>query len=699
VRFGIWTNARRITIANLTIRDVYEHHIILNPGAESPRIYNVRLVDAGSQFIKANPDNTGGGVDYGRIEYSILEYTKTAPDSYTNGVEVLAGSGWVVSNNLFRNIRAPQGQLAGPAVLFWRGSRAALVEGNTFINCQREIALGLEAATITNDNTSGLMRNNFIYRTASMSGDAAISVGDSTNTQVLHNTILVNGTYSTPIEYRFPNTTGVVIRNNLLDGSISARDGASGTVATNYTSAAASMFVNPAAGDLHLKSTATAVIDRVTAVSNASKDWDGESRPQGNAADYGADELASATPPSNTTPTVSQTSPEDAGAFAASATIALAATALPSPWVATSIGSPTVIGSATHSSGTFTVKGAGADIWGTADQFHFAYRTLVGNGEIIAQVASLQNTNDAAKAGVMIRETLTAASRHAFAAVTPAKGMVFERRVTVGGSSVRTSSELGAAPKWVRLVRSGSTFSAYRSTTGTSWTLMGSQTIAMAATVYVGLAVSSHNVSTLAAATFRGVAVTGGASNAAPSVSLTSPSPSATFTAPATISLTASTSDSDGTIASVKFYRGSTLIGSDTSSPYGVTWSNVPAGSYILTAVAVDDDGASRTSGPVSIAVGSSITLPRLLIFRASADHATNVTSYTMHIFTAGANPSTATPVRTQNLGKPAVVNGDITVDIAALVQGLPTGRYFTTVTAIGAGGSARSSPSPTFTR
>ncbi len=70
-----------------------------------------------------------------------------------------------------------------------------------------------------------------------------------------------------------------------------------------------------------------------------------------------------------------------------------------------------------------------------------------------------------------------------------------------------------------------------------------------------------------------------------------------------------------------------------------------------------------------------------------------------MDIFRAGANPSTAIPVRTQAIGKPSVVNGDITVDIAALVQALPTGSYFATVTAIGAGGSSRSSPSPTFAR
>ncbi len=186
VRFGVWTNAQRITIANLTIRDIYEHHIILNPGAESPRIYNVRLVDAGSQFIKANPDN-GGGIDNGRVEYSVFEHSTTAPDSNTNGVDVFAAAAGLSATILFRNFRAPHGQLAGPPWCFGVDRADALVEGNTFVNCQREIALGLEEVS-PDDNTGGIVRNNFIYRTASMSGDSAISVGDSPNTQVLHNT-------------------------------------------------------------------------------------------------------------------------------------------------------------------------------------------------------------------------------------------------------------------------------------------------------------------------------------------------------------------------------------------------------------------------------------------------------------------------------------------------------------------------------
>ena len=91
--------------------------------------------------------------------------------------------------------------------------------------------------------------------------------------------------------------------------------------------------------------------------------------------------------------------------------------------------------------------------------------------------------------------------------------------------------------------------------------------------------------------------------NKPPSVSITSPVPNATFSAPANITIAASASDTDGTIARVDFYQGTTLLGTRTAAPYGVTWSNVPAGSYALTAVAIDNAGASKTSSAVNITV------------------------------------------------------------------------------------------------
>jgi len=67
------------------------------------------------------------------VQYSVIQYETTRRDSYTNAVDVHSGRNWTVRHNLFRNIRAPQGQLAGPAILMWNGSSGTLAEGNTFV--------------------------------------------------------------------------------------------------------------------------------------------------------------------------------------------------------------------------------------------------------------------------------------------------------------------------------------------------------------------------------------------------------------------------------------------------------------------------------------------------------------------------------------------------------------------------------------
>jgi len=92
-------------------------------------------------------------------------------------------------------------------------------------------------------------------------------------------------------------------------------------------------------------------------------------------------------------------------------------------------------------------------------------------------------------------------------------------------------------------------------------------------------------------------------SNQAPTVNLTGPANNTVATAPGNFTLTAEATDSDGTIAKVDFYADGTLIGTATSAPYTIDWSNVPAGSYTLTAVATDNLGAQTTSGAVNVTV------------------------------------------------------------------------------------------------
>jgi hypothetical protein len=295
VPFGIWTGlgVSGVTIANLTIRELFFHPIIFNGGTQRPRVYNVHLVNAGQQFIKSNPDEAGVGASDGILEYSVIEFTDRAKDDYTKGIDIQGAGNWIIRHNLFRNIVAPPGQIAGPGVLVWRGSRDTLVEGNTFVNCARGVMFGADD-TVSPSHSGGIIRNNFFFRTSTQPGDVGIILSDSPNSQVVNNTLITSGTYRTPIEYRYPGTRGGVIANNLLDGDLGPRDGGTASLSHNLTTATPALFVNAAAGDLHLSSRATAAIDRGEATAVVTDDWDGEARPSGSAYDIGADEVGAA---------------------------------------------------------------------------------------------------------------------------------------------------------------------------------------------------------------------------------------------------------------------------------------------------------------------------------------------------------------------------------------------------------------------
>ncbi|MEA3226903.1 MAG: PA14 domain-containing protein, partial [Planctomycetota bacterium] len=177
-------------------------------------------------------------------------------------------------------------------------------------------------------------------------------------------------------------------------------------------------------------------------------------------------------------------------------------------------GYPPSVGSFTEGPvGTFTMTGAGADIAGTADEFHFAYKTLTGPGSITARIDSVQNTHDWAKAGVMIRATLDQDSAHAFACITPGNGVATQGRTVAAGSSFNTNQSGITAPHWVKLERDiAGNFTVSHSTNGSAWQpveLSAPTAIPMDGTVYVGLALTSHNTSETGEAKFSNVTITG----------------------------------------------------------------------------------------------------------------------------------------------------------------------------------------------
>ena len=177
-----------------------------------------------------------------------------------------------------------------------------------------------------------------------------------------------------------------------------------------------------------------------------------------------------------------------------------------------------------------------------------------------------------------------------------------------------------------------------------------------------------------------------------------------TFVAPASITLTAVASDPEGQLARVEFYNGTTRLTSASSAPYTFTWTNVPAGSYGVAAVAYDAAGSSATSATATIVVTappvSTATAPVGIAFTASSDHTTTVVGYRLDIFASSANIGTDAPVASSNLGKPSPdATNTITVDQTAFFQGLAAGEYLASIAAIGSQGQQTRSEPVAFNR
>jgi hypothetical protein len=319
-------NAQDVVIANLSVGDVYFHPIDIQgiQGAERVHLYHIRAFDGGEQLVKAS--DGGGGADNCTLEYSLFEYTGALPATdhgggigYTGGLHAHEADGWVIRDNLWRNFHNPDtaDHRFAPVILMWNHSSGTIVEGNTFIDCDRAVAFGLVDLTGTPDHQGGVVRNNFIYQRPGLFGvnrraesDGQILVYDSPGTKVYNNTVLTNGNSRFSIEVRWANT-GVEFVNNLADAPLNARDGGVYSAAGNYLTATAAMFVNAAAADLHLIDSAATrafAIDRGASAPVAT-DWDGQARPFGAASDLGADEWRGTASPPTTQPTPPKSPP------------------------------------------------------------------------------------------------------------------------------------------------------------------------------------------------------------------------------------------------------------------------------------------------------------------------------------------------------------------------------------------------------
>lgn len=280
------------TIADVTISNAPDHCIhvwgYFGDGVDRTLIYNVLLLDAGTQHLKVSTDFSGTMTRDGEVACSRFAYTSHAPSDYTNGVDVHAGERWIIRDNLLERIRGPGDGSAGPAILIWSASVDTIVERNMLVDCFRGIAFGNPSHDFP-DHRGGVVRNNFIA--ATISGDVAIEMAYAEDFLVAFNTVAMvgNDTQMQSVEARGAGTSGRFAYNLTSSVILTDRDGAAATAEGNVTSAVTSWFSDVSAGDLHLGSEATPAFDAAQIMGEVPTDIDGEER--SSTPDVGADEL------------------------------------------------------------------------------------------------------------------------------------------------------------------------------------------------------------------------------------------------------------------------------------------------------------------------------------------------------------------------------------------------------------------------
>jgi regulation of enolase protein 1 (concanavalin A-like superfamily) len=174
------------------------------------------------------------------------------------------------------------------------------------------------------------------------------------------------------------------------------------------------------------------------------------------------------------------------------------------------VGEPNVLGSAKFDPqhGKYTIKGGGADMWNTADHFHFAWQPMEGNCEVVARVTSLQKVKEWNKAGVMIRSELNKDAVVGMMACAPDEKAQFMSRTTLGEKATSVKAVL-SLPRWIKIERKGNILIGSESSDGQKWNEVARADIpTLPPLTFVGLAVSSQDPGRVAEVHFDNVKVT-----------------------------------------------------------------------------------------------------------------------------------------------------------------------------------------------
>ncbi len=195
------------------------------------------------------------------------------------------------------------------------------------------------------------------------------------------------------------------------------------------------------------------------------------------------------------------------GKLSSSCNVEILPSSIPSPWEFDEINDNK--SSAVYSDGVFSIEGGGADIWGSIDQFAFINKKSVKNNFISACIISQTNTDPWAKTGLMFRESKSPQSAFVMLCVTPGNGISLQWRENTGDAC--NKKDLGAASLsvYLKLSKKDSTFTAYKSTDGKEWEMLGNISLnsQFADEYLVGMEVCSHSSSMLNLSKFNQIKV------------------------------------------------------------------------------------------------------------------------------------------------------------------------------------------------
>lgn len=201
---------------------------------------------------------------------------------YVSAMDLMMLKDWVIADNVFVGIRGLRGGGRG-AIFVWVGSEGVVTERNVFFDCDRSIAYGNPSGDCPLHMTGGIIRNNFIV--AGSHGYSAIELARTSGCQVYNNTVLCPRS-NEPAIHIMQRTENDLVVNNILMGEATQREGA--TYKSNYLEYRPELLVNPAIGDLHLKTGAAAVVGKGEVVPGLTDDFNG--RPRQVPPTIGADE-------------------------------------------------------------------------------------------------------------------------------------------------------------------------------------------------------------------------------------------------------------------------------------------------------------------------------------------------------------------------------------------------------------------------